>query len=411
MSKNTQKTVDNEKRTDTIVGIITVLAVLALIVWFFVSVSVRGNAISEIAYGNETRRGQEQIFTANVKSSKIKNGASVKWIVDGEVVSEGTYVKGEPLTLTYAPKTSGQSFVTVQVGKYNRSAYVETLPPVLTVTAPNIVITYGEQLPDCGYECSGFVDEDCADMLDYGGAYFVCDDNDVQLPCATREPTALPNRLNVGVYKINMEQNCCFKDYEVNYVGGTLTVLPAELSVNGNFVKTYDQCNTIDNPQITLCGVKEGDEVYAQCDKLYFDNKNVGLNKQIMLANVELAGADCGNYVLTGEAQGTILPKSVEIKGLVIRDKMYDGTTRAQIDKMGYLDGVIEGDSVAIGSIELSFAEANAGEQQINLDKVTLIGADKDNYVVSGVDVESANINATLWDRIFVKNPAITAQG
>ena len=43
--------------------------------------------------------------------------------------------------------------------------------------------------------------------------------------------------------------------------------------------------------------------------------------------------------------------------------------------------------------------------------KVTLIGADKDNYVVSGVDVNSANINATLWDKIFVKNPAITAQG
>ena len=82
MSKNTHKTVDNEQRTDTIVGIITVLAVLALIVWFFVSVSVRGNAISEIAYENETRRGQEQVFTANVKSSKIKDGANVKWIVD-----------------------------------------------------------------------------------------------------------------------------------------------------------------------------------------------------------------------------------------------------------------------------------------------------------------------------------------
>lgn len=402
MSKNTTKTVDSEQRTDTIVGIITVAVVLALIAWLFISISVRGNAISAVAYEGEVRRGQEQTFTANVKSSKIKNGDTVKWIVNGKTVAESEYVKGEPLTLNYAPETSGRSYVTVQVGKYNQSAYLDVLPPQLTVSAPNLVMTYGEEMPDFEYECSGFVGDDCREMMDYDGMCYLCGDNDERLTV---------DKPGVGVYKLNMEQNCCYNDYEVNYVGGTLTVLPKKIGVSGNFVKTYDQCNTIDNPQINLTGVNDGDEVYAQCDKLYFDNKNVGLNKSIMLANVELEGADSCNYVLVGEAQGSILPKQVEISGLVIRDKMYDGTTKAQIDKMGTLNGVIEGDSVAIGSLELSFDEATAGEQQINLDKVTLIGADKDNYVVSGVDVNSANINATLWDKIFVKNPAITAQG
>lgn len=402
MSKNTQNTVDSEERTDTIVGIITVLVVLALVAWLFISVSVRGSALSDVEYAGETRRGQTQTFTANVNSNKIKDGETVKWIVDGEVVSEGVYVKGEPLTLDYAPTATGRNYVTVQVGNYNRVTCVEVLPPQLTVSAKNVVMTYGEQMPDLGYECSGFVGEEENEMTDYAGMCYLCDENDERITA---------DKLNVGVYKLNMEQNCCFKDYEVNYVGGTLTVLPATLRVDGNFVKTYDQCNAIEDPQMTLIGVKEGDEVVTKCDKVYFDNKNVGLNKPIVLSNVELEGKDAKNYVLDVNASGDILPKCVEISGLVIKDKTYDGTTRAQIDKMGKLEGVIEGDSVAIGSLELSFAEAEAGEQQISLDRVSLVGADKDNYQVIGVDVETANINDTAWNRIFVKNPAIAAQG
>lgn len=400
MSSKNVKVYDSEERTDTIVGIITVAVVLALVMWMFISMSARASAISEVTYQGDTRRGSEQVFTANVLSSKIKNGANVKWTVNGEVVSESEYVEGEPLTLNYTPTTSGQNYVTVKIGKYSQSAFVDVLKPQLTISAPNVVMTYGEDMPNFNYDCCGFIEDDCRDMLDYNGMCRLCDSDDVELTT---------DKLNVGVYKLNMEQSCCFKDYDVNYNGGTLTVLPKTLSVKGNFVKTYDKCNTIENPDINLVGVKEGDEVTAECDKLYFENKNVGLNKKIMLANVELKGIDSNNYVLQSETNGTILPKEVEISGLVIRDKMYDGTTKAEIDKMGSLDGVCAGDSVAIGSIQLSFAEAEAGKQQIVLDEVSLVGADKDNYVVNGVDVESATINTTIWNKIFVKNPAITA--
>lgn len=401
MSNKTQKVIDSEKRTDTIVGIITVLAVLALIVWLFVSISVRGSALSEVAYDGEVRRGFEQTFTTNVQSNRIKDGDTVKWTVNGEKVAEDVYVAGQPLTLNYTPKTSGQTFITAQVGKYSKTAYLDVLPPQLTVSAPNIVVTYGEQLPDLKYDCCGFVDEDTREMMEYDGMCYVCRDNGDKLTA---------DKLDVGVYKLSLDENCSFKDYEVNYVGGTLTVLPKKIAVEGNFVKTYDSCNAIENPSISLSGVQEGDEVTAKCDKLYFEDKNAGVNKTIMLANVELEGADSRNYVLEGQATGAILPKQIEISGLVIRDKMYDGTTKAQIDKMGRLDGVIDGDSVAIGNLQLSFAEAEAGEQQIVLDDVSLIGADKDNYVVNGVDVESANINSTIWSKIFVKNPAIAAE-
>lgn len=400
MSNKTNNAVDYEKRTDTIIGIITISVVMALVVWLFVSVSIRGSAIDALAYGDEVRRGGEQVITANVTSSKIKNGDKVIWTVNGEKVEEGVYTEGEPLTLNYTPSFSGQAHVMVKVGKYSKSAYLNVLPPQLTVSAPNVTISYGDEIPYAEYECNGYVDGDCKEMMDYDGMCYLCDSNDERLTA---------DKLDVGVYKLNMEQNCCFKDYEVNYVGGTLTVLPKHLGARGNFVKTYDQCNTIENPTISLVGVEEGDDVCAQCDRLYFENKNAGINKTIMLANVELTGADSKNYVLEGTTYGAILPKEVTITGLAVRDKDYDGTTRAQIDKMGSLDGVIAGDSVAIGSIELSFAEANAGEQQIVLDNVSLVGADKNNYVVSEVDVQNANINTTLWNKIFVKNPVIGA--
>lgn len=402
MSKTSNKVVDSEERIDTIVGVITVIVALALVVWLFVGISGRNNAITELMYEGEMRRGQQQTFTATVNPSKIKGGEHVKWIVDGKVIAEDDYVAGEPLTLNYAPEKSGQGYVTVQIGKYNQTAYFDAMPPKLTVAAPNVVITYGEELPKMDCECTGFVGDDCRETLDYDGMCYLCDDNDERITC---------DKLDVGIYRLNMEQTCCQNDYEVEYVSGTLTVLPRKLTMQGDFVKTYDSSNTLENPHITLNGVLDGDEVYAACDKLYFNDKNAGLDKTVMLANIELEGTDSRNYVLEGEARGAILPKQVEISGLVIRDKAYDGTTRAQIDKMGRLDGVIDGDSVAIGKLELSFAEAEAGDQPVRLDSVTLIGADKDNYVVSGVDVTSANINTTLWNKIFVKNPAITAQG
>lgn len=400
MSKKQDKAVDYEKRTDTIVGLITIAVVIALSVWLLVSMTIRGSAITIADSAGNNRRGSEQTFSATVNSPKIKDGDKVTWIVNGQVVGEGVYAQGTPLTLNYTPTQLGDNFVTVRVGKYSKSAYMNVLPPVLTVSAPNITVTYGDKLPNFKYDCCGFVDGDCPEMMEYDGICYLCDSNDSELNCS---------KLNVGVYKLNMQQTCSFKDYEVEYVGGTLTVLPKKISACGDFVKTYDQSNVIENPNLKLAGVEDGDNVTAVCDKLYFDNKNAGVNKTIMLSNVCLEGEDSCNYVLEGTAYGNILPKEIQIDGLTIRDKQYDGTTRAQIERMGTLNGIIDGDSVAIGNLQLSFEQADVGTQQIKLDSISLIGADKDNYFVSGIDVEQATINDTVWNKIFIKNPVIGA--
>ncbi len=398
MSNNSKYTTADNDKLELAIGIITIIVVLALAAWFFLAMSSRAQGLSAIAYSNEIRRGSGQELTCSVKTNKIKDGTKVIWKVNGKKVEEGVYSKNEPLTFNYVPETAGQNSVSVKVGKYSQTAFINVLPPMLTLQAPNITITYGEELPELNFDCCGFVDGDDINTLCYDGTCAVAD----YANCGENG-----GKLNAGVYRIQFDKPCCFKDYEVNMTEGTLTVLPKQLTVTNTFTKTYDQNNVILDPDFTFDGVIDGDEVDAICDKLYFDNKNAGTNKNVMLANVKLVGKDSCNYVLTGEAHGTITPKKVVINGLTIKDKIYDGTTKATIDKMGSLSGIITGDNVAIGNINVNFADAYIGEKEVVINDVTLIGIDKDNYVVDEVKIDGANITTTIWNKLFGNDPAI----
>lgn len=397
-NNNVKKVNDSDDKLDLAIGIVTIVTVLALVAWFFISMSIRTQGLTPIVAAQELRRGTEQQLSCEVKSDKIKDGEKAIWSVNGKKVGESVYAKDEPLTFDYTPEMTGQNSVTVKVGKYKQTAMINVLPPILTIKAPDITITYGDELPALNYNCSGFVDDDNCNNLCYDGRCAVAD----YANCGVNS-----GKLNAGVYLIQFDKPCCFKDYEVNMIDGTLTVLPKELKVTNTFNKTYDQTNVILDPEFTLDGIQEGDDVSAVCDKLYFDNKNVGVNKSIMLSNVTLVGEDCANYVLTGKTYGTITPKKVVVDGLTIKDKTYDGTTKATIDKMGALNGVIQGDSVAIGNINVNFADAYIGEKEVIINDVTLIGLDKDNYVVDDVKINGANITTTMWNKIFDRDPIV----
>lgn len=386
-----------EERVDFIIGVVTLLAVIALFALLLAGIRRSGKTLSytgEISTLGETRRGSEQIFTYNLDDQDIADGEKVIWTVNGVVVLEDTYTKGEPITLTYNPYCTGDMDVTARVGHYRQNYTVNVLPPRLTLKAPNVTITYGDDLPEMRCEASGFVETDDVGDFCYDG-------------CCIAEA----DKLNVGVYQVKFDKECSYSDYEMDYVYGTLAVLPRRLEIGDKFTKVYDGYNTIDHPTITLDGVIEGDEVQVKCDTLYFDNKNVGNDKTVILANVELVGDDACNYTLPDFACGQIAPKSVTIDGLTVKNKLYDGTTKATIDTMGTINGVCEGDSVAIGGIDVSFEQADVGEQNIVAKQITLIGADKDNYTVGRVDAGTAHIDSTstLWDKLFTKEPTVRA--
>ena len=391
-----------EERTDFIIGIITILVVLSLFVWLAASIGRNVsknnamNTVGEITAVGQTRRGSEQVFTYDLDKTDITEGATVYWTVNGERVHESTYVAGEPITLNYTPTETGKLEVIANVGKYKQTTTIDVLAPRLTITAPDITIVYGDALPEMNCTVNGFVEgEDVSDFCYNGNCVTDCE------------------RLNVGVYELKFSaEDCCYRDYETEYVYGKLTVLPKQLNVTNKFRKIYDATNTISNPTIKLDGIVDGDEVYAKCSTLYFDNKNVGSNKAIMLANVCLEGQDAHNYVLPDYVYGKITPCPVKLVGLTVKDKIYDGTTKATIDKVGTLSGVIEGDSVAIGNINVAFEDANVGEQKVSMNSITLIGADKDNYIVFEVDNARAKISntASFWDKLLDREPIAQGQ-
>ncbi|GHT12724.1 hypothetical protein FACS189415_3080 [Bacteroidia bacterium] len=163
-----------------------------------------------------------------------------------------------------------------------------------------------------------------------------------------------------------------------------------------------------------LVGVVDGDVVLINSTGVTasFDNKNVGTGKTVTLSgNIQLSGADAGNYILTQPTGLTanITPRSSAGKALTISElsiasKEYDGTTAATISNSGTLTGVLAGDNVtySITGITASFNDKNAGNNKpVTLNRnITLSGADAGNYAL---------IQPTLAANITTKKITVTA--
>ncbi len=89
----------------------------------------------------------------------------------------------------------------------------------------------------------------------------------------------------------------------------------------------------------------------------------------------------------------SVAKKELTVSGITVANKVYDGTTDAVISG-GTLVGIDSGDDVSIaGTITGSFADENCGNNiSVNIDNITLGGADKDNYTLTQPTGLKANI-------------------
>lgn len=366
MKKDDAQSVSKEDKVNVVVGLLVVLAVFAVFATIIVLAGSR--RAGEIAHAGEAMRGSEQVFT--YKPKNLKKGDTVTWFVDNQKMATYRYDGGD-VNFNYTPTKVGLSTVRVVAGRSNQSKRIFVGKPTLNVTAKDMQITYGDEMPQPQFECEGLVCGDTPDCLN------------CQIECKT-------DKAACGTYQITL--NAESSDYEICCKGGTLTVLPRELTIKNGFEKVYDQTTSINTANLQLEGVLEGDDVCAKAENLCFESKNVGTYK-VNTQNIKLSGKDASNYVLCKQAEGKILPKEISLQGLTIADKTYDGTTKARISKMGTLKGVCEGDSVAVGSLDVSFDGANIGSQKVNVKNVKLVGYDKDNYTLKDVSVNDANIS------------------
>ncbi|MCP1576542.1 filamentous hemagglutinin family protein [Herbaspirillum rubrisubalbicans] len=124
-----------------------------------------------------------------------------------------------------------------------------------------------------------------------------------------------------------------------------------------------------------------------------FADKNAGSNKDVLLSGITFSNGSNtinvagDNYYLNGLSTqlGTITPKSVDVTGLSVVSKTYDGTTAATLSGTAGFSGMIGGDSLSLNlsSATANFADANAGTKAVTLGSYTLGGSSSANYVLN----------------------------
>ena len=141
-------------------------------------------------------------------------------------------------------------------------------------------------------------------------------------------------------------------------------------------------------PEVTM------DELLDEGDYevTYGDNKNAGTG------TVTISGT--GDFSGKGTYTFKIAPKTIDVTGILAKDKTYDGKTSLTLDSSAVVfDGVVEGDEVGV-EVNGVFRDKNVGTAKpITIDKFMLTGASKGNYVVS-----DASKNVELSASILAKS-------
>ncbi len=145
-------------------------------------------------------------------------------------------------------------------------------------------------------------------------------------------------------------------------------------------------------PSINIIGLLGIDDVKASGTIAYYDNKNVGINKTVVVKNITLSGVDRNNYILPDSAtnrNSTITPKSyINDHTLQVtfanQTKVYDGTTKVIPDTTSTkikITGLIAGDNVIAKATSAAYDNKNVGNNKlVTLGGVIYNGTDAMNY-------------------------------
>ena len=187
--------------------------------------------------------------------------------------------------------------------------------------------------------------------------------------------------------------------------GATVDITPAALTSSGYTAvnRVYDGTTTVglNTGAATLTGVIASDVVTIGAANGTMADKNVGTAKPVTIGTITLAGADAGNYTVTGSG-GTsvdITPRPVTSTGITGVDRAYDGTTVVALNgSAATLANTITGDSVTLSLAGASgtMSDKNAGTNKpVGVTGLTLAGADAVNYSLT----DASNPTVTISPR------------
>ena len=202
----------------------------------------------------------------------------------------------------------------------------------------------------------------------------------------TLSPDGFPFR--AGIYSVTAKYE------DEDYIGAAtalFTITPLDITIADIFAenKTYDGNISAElSGLITLDGVIAPDDVSLVEGVAYFVDKNVGVNKEIILTGFSLEGADANNYTLilptnvTADITKKELTVSIDFSGTV--GKEYDGTTAIiGAQPVISLSGIV-GNEIPTTTAIFAFVDANAGTNKgVDATSIELTNGWDANYELS----------------------------
>lgn len=164
-----------------------------------------------------------------------------------------------------------------------------------------------------------------------------------------------------------------------------------ELTIQGYKVLNREYDGTTDvtfEDDFVLVGVADGEDVTLDTTSFSasFANADAEENKLVTVEGISIVGDDVSNYKLVlPELRASITQKSVTVTGFTVLDKVYDGTTEAEISGEVKLEGFVADDENIgyVGTLTANFATSEIGEDiEILLSGITLTGSNAKNYKI-----------------------------
>ena len=182
-----------------------------------------------------------------------------------------------------------------------------------------------------------------------------------------------------------------------NFIGtwhGEWEIAKKDVTIENTAVestKVYDGTTvaTITNTG-TLSANYDGDGLQIVSGTAAYDNKNVGTGKTVTFTGFSLTGDQADNYNLVSQPASVtadITAKEITLT-VSVKDKDFDGTTKAELDTVTHTD-FVEGDDVELVNGEPSFAyPCVRADIPIRFTDFRLTGADAGNYQLTNAQPE-----------------------
>jgi len=162
---------------------------------------------------------------------------------------------------------------------------------------------------------------------------------------------------------------------------GRINKAPLKVSAT-ELSKTYD-AQPIESFAYSFDGFVTGEDENNLEGAAVF-NGPATTSKNVGTYTYSLTGFSSSNYQFTYQSSTvSINPKPIQVHGIKVYDKVYDGTTAALVDLNNVnFEGLIEGEQIMINATAV-FEEASAGVDKVALITSTYSGDDRINYTIS----------------------------